>query len=57
MMGQWMVASDDEGVKRFPKTLAGARSMERAYARRGITVTVYEKTRTVPGLGPLYYPR
>ena len=54
--GPWMVTSDDDSVKRFPKTLAGAKSIVRAAARRDITLTIYEQTRNVPGQGPHYYP-
>lgn len=53
--GPWMVSSEDDTVKRFPKTLAGAKSIVRAAARRGVTLTIYERTRNVPGLGPIYY--
>lgn len=42
-MGPWMVTSDDRSVKLFPKTLAGAKSMVRAWARKGVTVTIHEK--------------
>ena len=54
--GPWMVSSSDDTVKRFPKTLAGAKSIVRAAAQRGVTLTIHERTRTVPGLGPIYYP-
>ena len=54
--GPWMVTSDDDPVKRFPKTLAGAKSIVRAAARRGIALTIYEQARNVPGQGPHYYP-
>lgn len=54
--GPWMVSSSDDQVKRFPKTLAGAKSIVRAAARRGVALTIYEQTRNVPGQGPHYYP-
>ncbi len=54
--GPWMVVSDDESVKHFPKTLAGAKSIVRTAARRDVVLTIYEQTRVVPGQGPHYYP-
>lgn len=42
--GEWMVTDDERTNDRFPKTLAAAKSMVRAGARRGKKLEVYRRT-------------